>query len=121
MSVNENVIIDEKYVAENADFLKAVLEAKTLEEARHICDEYKIELPEEKWKEVEASFCGGVSNTEELSEEELCEVSGGIRGSNLLSALGGIAGLGATIAIGSPLGIAVACAWIGYHGYKAFT
>jgi hypothetical protein len=116
MSMNENIVIDEKLVIENTDFIKAVVGAKSIEEAQSICAEYNIELPEEAWREIQDTYRDG-----ELSEDDLSAVSGGkLNGNHLLSALAGIAGLGATIAAGSALGVLVACAWIGYHAYKTF-
>lgn len=115
--MDENAVINEKLLAENADFLKAVVEAKTIEEAQTVCAEYNIELPENIWKEIQDSYHAG-----ELSEDDLDAVSGGrkINGNHLLSALGGVVGLGAVIAAGSAAGVLVACAWIGYHAYKTF-
>lgn len=113
--MNENVMIKEDLIAENADFLKAVAGAKTIEEARKICTEYNQELPEDVWNEVQAACRNG-----ELSEEDLDGVAGGFSGENLLKTLGGIAGLGAAIAAGAPAGVLLAVAWIGYHGYRTF-
>lgn len=114
--MNENMIINEELLAENADFLKAVVVAKTIEEAQKICAEYNVELPEDVWQEIQNSYRDG-----ELGETDLDTVSGGkVSGSHLLSALGGVVGLGATIAAGSAGGVVVACAWIGYNAYKAF-
>lgn len=116
ISMNENIIINEELLAENADFLKTVVGAKTIEDARKICVEYNVELPEDVWQEIQNACCEG-----ELGENDLDTVSGGkVSGSHLLSALGGVVGLGATIAAGSAGGVLVACAWIGYNAYKAF-
>ena len=113
--MNENVITKEELIAENADFLKTVAGARTIEEARKICAEYNVELPEELWNEVQSACRNG-----ELSEDDLCNVAGGFSGENLLKTLGGIAGLGGAIAMGAPAGVLLAVAWIGYHGYKTF-
>lgn len=119
--MNDNVMIDEKLLTENADFLKAVVAAKTIEDAQKVCAEYNIELPEDAWKEIQQKHCAEAQNAGELKEDELDAISGGkVNGSHFLSALGGVAGLGAVVAAGSPAGVLVACAWIGYHGYKAF-
>lgn len=116
MNMNENIVIDEELIAQNADFLKAVAEAKTVEEAQKICAEYNVELPEEVWKEVQASCSCG-----ELSEDELGTVSGGkINGKMLLTTLGNVGGVGAAIMAGSPAGVLLACAWLGYNAYKTF-
>lgn len=122
MSLNENVIIDEEMLVENADFLKAVVGAKTVEEAQAICAEYKIELPEDMWKEIQNSYRDGELNMDELSEEELDEVAGGkkLNGNYLLQTLGGVVGLAAVVAAGSAPGVLIACAWIGYNAYKTF-
>lgn len=121
MNANENFVIDEKLVAENSDFLKAVAEAKTIEQAQEVCSEYNVALPEEVWNGVKASYHSMVGDAGELSEDELLNVSGGrMNGNHFLNTLAGIAGLGAVIAAGSPAGVLVACAWIGYHGYKTF-
>lgn len=113
--MNENVIIKEELIAENADFLKAVAGAKTIDEAKKICAEFNQELPEDVWKEVQAACRNG-----ELSEMDLDGVAGGFSGSSLLNTLGGIAGLGGAIALGAPAGVLLAIAWIGYHGYMTF-
>lgn len=114
--MNENYVINDKLLAENADFLKAVVEAKTIEDARKVCAKYNTDLPEEVWDDILKAYRDG-----ELSENDLDAISGGkVNGSHLLSALGGVVGLGATIAAGSMGGVLVACAWIGYHAYKAF-
>lgn len=113
--MNENVVINEELIAENADFLKAVVTANTIEEAQNICNEYNIVLPEDVWKNIRKSYSEG-----ELDEDDLDAVSGGLDGGNLLSALSLVAGIGGTIMTGSALGILVACATIGYLGYKAF-
>ena len=113
--MNENIIVKEKLIAENADFLNAVAVAKTVEEARKICAEYNMELPEDVWKEVQ----NACSNTE-LSEDDLGAVAGGFSGDNLLKTLGGIAGLGAAVTAGAPAGVLLAVAWVGYYGYKTF-
>ena len=122
MSFNENNGIQEELLIENTDFLKAVSGATTLEEAQSICTEYNIVLPEDMWKDIQLSYYDRKLGTGELDEEELEAVSGGIRinGDQLLQTAGGIVGLGAVIAAGSPAGVLVACAWIGYHGYKTF-
>lgn len=113
----ETTTINNEMLIENADFLKAVVGAETIEEAQQVCAEYHMELPEEVWAEIQKSFRNG-----ELGEDDLDVVNGGkkISGNHLLSALGGVVGLGATIAAGSAAGVVVACAWIGYHGYKTF-
>lgn len=114
--MNENVVINEELIAENSEFLKAVVSAKTIDEAKNICAEYNIELPEDVWKQIQDSYRNG-----ELSEDELDSISGGkVNGDHLLNAIGGVVGLGATIAAGSAAGVLVACAWVGYHTYKAF-
>ena len=119
--MNENFVIDEKLVSENSDFLKAVAAAKTVEEAQSICAEYNIELPKDAWEDIQRSYQSGKLGEGELSDDDLDAVSGGrINGDHWLAALGGVAGLGATIALGNPLGMLVACAWIGYHAYKTF-
>ena len=116
MNMNENGIINEELIAQNADFLKAVVQAKTFEEAQGICAEYKIELPAEVWKDVQAAYSEG-----ELSEDDLGAVSGGkLNGNYLLQTIGGIAGLGGAIAMGAPAGVLLACAWIGYNAYRTF-
>lgn len=113
--MKENVTTKEELIAENADFLKTVAGAKTIEEARNICAEYNVELPEELWKEVQDACHNG-----ELSEDDLDIVAGGFSGDSLLKTLGGIAGLGGAIAMGAPAGVLLAVAWIGYHGYNTF-
>lgn len=113
--MNENIIVNEEKLVENADFLKAVMGAKNIEEAQKICAEYNVELPEEEWKKIQDSCQDG-----ELGEVDLGAVSGGLSGNHLLLTIGGVVGLGATIAAGSALGVLVACAWIGYNGYMAF-
>lgn len=119
--MKENITINEELLTENADFLKAVVAAKTIEEAQNVCKEYNIELPEDVWKEIQNSYAEGKLGTGELSEDDLDTVSGGkINGSHLLNAIGGVVGLGAVIAAGSAAGVLVACAWIGYHTYKTF-
>lgn len=116
MNMNNNIVINKELLEENADFLKAVVGAKTVEEAHHICEEYKVELPQAMWTEIRNSYSDG-----ELSEDDLDFVSGGkVNGEYLLKTIGGVVGLGATIAAGSAAGILVACAWIGYNGYKTF-
>lgn len=116
MNMNENVVINEELLAENSDFLKAVLGAKTVEEAQNICAEYNIELPEDKWRDIQDSY----RNTGELGEDDLDAVSGGVNGNSLLTTIASVVGLGAAVAAGSAAGVLVACAWIGYHGYKTF-
>lgn len=115
MNMNE-IMINEELIAENSDFLKAVVGASTIEEAQKICAEYNVELPEDVWKEIQNSNREG-----ELGEDELDAVAGGkVNGEYLLKTIGGVVGLGATIAAGSAAGVLVACAWIGYYGYKTF-
>ena len=119
--MDENGVINEKLLAENSDFLKAVVKAKTIEEARSICVEYNIELPDDVWKKIQDSYCNGNLDIDELSDDDLDAVSGGgQRGKAFLNLLGGVAGLGAAIAMGSPLGILVAFGWIGYYAYTTF-
>ena len=102
MSINGNNVIDEKLLAENSDFLKAVVGAKTVEEAKNICTEYNIELPEEMWDDIQSTYCNGKLDTSELNEEELDAVSGGkLNGNHLLQAVAGVVGLGAVVAAGS--------------------
>lgn len=113
--MNENVVINEELVAENADFLKAVLKAKTIDEAQKICAEYNVELPENVWEEAQAACREG-----ELDEDDLDAVAGGFSGENLLKTIGGIAGLGAAIAAGSAVGVLLAFGWVGYYAYKTF-
>lgn len=113
----ETTTINNEMLIENADFLKAVVGAETIEDAQQVCAEYHMELPEEVWEEIQKSFRNG-----ELGEDDLDAINGGkkISGNHLLNTLGGVVGLGATIAAGSAAGVVVACAWIGYHGYKTF-
>lgn len=119
--MSENFVIDEKLVTENSDFLKAVAAAKTVEEAQGVCAEYNVDLPEDVWEEIQGSYHSGKLNEGELNDDDLDSVSGGrLNGSHLLNAIGGIAGLGVVIAAGNPVGVLVACAWIGFHAYRTF-
>lgn len=95
MNMNE-MMINEELVAENSDFLKAVVGAKTVEEAQKVCAEYNIELTDDVWKEVQNSYSDG-----ELGEDEMDTVAGGkVNSQYLLQTLGGIVGLGDVIAAG---------------------
>lgn len=120
--MNENTIIDEKLLAENSDFLNAVVGAKTVEEAENICAEYHVELPEDMWKDIHNSYSEGKLDAGELGEDELDAVSGGrkLNGNYFLKTLAGVVGLGAVVAAGSAAGVLVACAWIGYNAYRTF-
>lgn len=120
MNSNENMVIDEKLLTDNAEFLKAVIGAKTVEEAQSICKEFNIVLPDDMWQNIKNSYRDGKLVTTELSENELSDVAGGFSGDHLLNAIAGVVGLGAVVAAGSAAGCVVACAWIGYHAYKTF-
>lgn len=121
MNTNENAVANEELLAKNSDFLKAVVGAKTVEEAQDICAEYRVELPQDVWNGIQDSCRGGESGSGELSEDALSDVCGGtFNGENFLKTVGGIVGLGATVAAGSAAGVLVACAWVGYYGYKTF-
>ena len=121
MSMSENIAINEQLLNENADFLKAVVGAKTIDEAQCICAEYNVELPDDTWKEIQNSYCDGKRNSGELGEDDLNSINGGkVNGNHLLSAVGGVVGLGVVIGAGSAAGVLVACAWVGYHTYKTF-
>ncbi len=120
MAIYENEVINEEFLAEHKDFLKDVINARTVEDAQAVCAGYGVELPESAWEEIR-NTCG-TADDDLISEEELETVCGGRRvsGENLLKTLAGIAGLGAVVAAGSAAGVLVACAWIGYHAYKTF-
>lgn len=118
--MNENPIINETLLNENADFLKAAVGAKTIEEAKNICAEYNIELPQDTWKEIQAAYCDGKQNSDELAEDDLNAISGGMSGKSLLSTVGGVVGLGGAIMAGSAAGVLLACAWVGYYAYETF-
>lgn len=119
--MNENMVIDEKVLSENADFLRAVVSAKTIEEAQNICAEYNIDLPADAWEEVREACRNGKLEMGELSEDDLDMVSGGrVNGSQLIALLSGVAGFGGLIALGSPIGILVGCMSIGFLAYKTF-
>lgn len=119
--MNENGIINEELLAENSDFLKAVLKAKTIEEARGICAEYNVELPDDVWEKAQDSYCNRNLNTDELSDDELDAVSGGVaRGKAMLTLLTSVSTLAGAITMGTPLGILLACGWVGYNLYTTF-
>lgn len=113
--------VNEKYVIENEEFLRTVLNATTIEEAKRICAEYNTELPDDVWEDIENAFASGEESLGELSCDELDNVSGGkFNGKNLLTAAGSVIALGGAIAAGAPIGVLVACGWVGYNVYKIF-
>ena len=77
--MNENIVIDEKLISENSDFLKAVVVAKTVEEAQSICAQYNVELPKDVWEEIQRSYQSGKLDEGELSDDDLDAVSGGMK------------------------------------------
>ena len=119
--MNENPIINETLLNENADFLKAAVGAKTIEEAKNICTEYNIELPQDVWEKIQAAYCDGKQNSDELAEDDLNAISGGMSGKSLLSTVGQVVVAGTAITSGTAAGVLLACAWVGYYAYKTFS
>lgn len=117
MNKNENFAINEELIAEKADFLKAVVGAKTVEEAKRICSEYHEDFSAEMWAEIEEYSHIVVLDGDELSEDALDNVAGGkkLNGGALMTVVGIVGGIA-----GGPVGVLCVCATLGYYGYRIF-